>query len=45
MDLHLNAKMLAKYEKLNREQDLYFYEHLFDEDSASESDASETSDA
>ena len=45
VDLHLNARMLAKYEKLNRKQDLYFYEHLVDEDSASESDASETSDA
>ena len=32
VDLHLNARMLAKYEKLNRKQDLYFYEHLVDED-------------
>ena len=29
--LHLNARMLAKYEKLNREQDRYFYEHHVDE--------------
>ena len=45
VDRHLNAKMLAKYEKLNREQNIYFYEHHVNEDSASEFSASETSNA